>query len=1067
MLKIFYSPLNEISSNGVIELLKSRDKTKRHIIITPDRASLNYEKKIFSLTNESSFFDVSVTTLTRFCNSVISKYGQQKKVLSKMSGVAIVKKILLENKNSFKIFKRNVSFKNFAFDVYNILCMFKSNNITPAQILCDVVGDTLKDKLFDLDLIYNEYEKYLQTEFTDSFNRLNLCKSLISKDNFSDTNIYLLHFDDFTKQAYAIIEKLMKCANDVYVSTTFAKSSNDKRNAGIYLNNIYYSLIDIAKNNDVPYELSQIKFDEKSEFAHLCNNALGLKTNKFSNVAEKIEINEYSNLAEEIRGVVAQIKMAILNGKRYNDFAILVPSLMQNKKLIEDILKEYDVKYFIDENEQMVDSLVSQYILNVLDLKVKMQKECFLNVLKSVFFTADDDEIFEYENHINKYGIKGKGLLDCSNFKFNENLLCYNNFINTQCKTAGEYINGLLNLLQETGFENTLEILLAKYFENNDLLAYKKLQHIKNKLDEIFNEILNVMSDVELDAKTFKEIFECYLENVSIVMPPILADAVFVGDIVNSYLNKRNNVFILSFNDGIVPNFASDDGIITDDEIATMSLDKRLSPSVNFVNKKTKFKVFESLFLADEKLTLSYHIKSGISDCYPSAYLVDIAKFMNINIVNKSLMFNEVEHQSVGFNKENLIFNNFNKRTALKNLLKNIKLFETYKDNKNYITLISTLKDSIRDDLFYNNICFKNEIQNLKKHNFFEKGYCGVSELEKYYRCPYMHYVDYGLRLYEDESEDVKANIIGNIIHEFLKIAVPKLMEEDVNILTLRDEILSVLFAKKEYEHIVLNKNNNFLLKELYEECGRICEVILHVNKHSSFKPKEYEKKFTNESVLDVIINGKKLSLIGFIDRIDEYDNKLMVLDYKTGNSSFSDYSDVFYGKKMQLIVYLMALNDKNKVPVGAFYMPISNSFSKQDKKDIYKLKGIVNTENISLVSFDDGLNMPGYNSDIIPVGTDNKASIKQNNNFYKNMCLNNQQMQILYDYVKQMLKEAALNIFEGNIKPQPLSGGNITECEYCKYKGMCNFNLMYKNKFKKMEKKISVSDLIKKEDDE
>ena len=74
MLKIYYSALNQISSESVIKSLKNRDRTKKHIIITPDRASLKYEKQLFSITEESSFFDVTVTTLSRFCNNVIKKY---------------------------------------------------------------------------------------------------------------------------------------------------------------------------------------------------------------------------------------------------------------------------------------------------------------------------------------------------------------------------------------------------------------------------------------------------------------------------------------------------------------------------------------------------------------------------------------------------------------------------------------------------------------------------------------------------------------------------------------------------------------------------------------------------------------------------------------------------------------------------------------------------------------------------------------------------------------------------------------------------------------------------------
>ena len=46
---IYYSQLNSIAADGLIKTLHNRDKSQKHIIITPDKSSLYFERKMFFL----------------------------------------------------------------------------------------------------------------------------------------------------------------------------------------------------------------------------------------------------------------------------------------------------------------------------------------------------------------------------------------------------------------------------------------------------------------------------------------------------------------------------------------------------------------------------------------------------------------------------------------------------------------------------------------------------------------------------------------------------------------------------------------------------------------------------------------------------------------------------------------------------------------------------------------------------------------------------------------------------------------------------------------------------------
>ncbi len=1064
MLKIFYSSLNSIASDGLLKSLKNRDKSKRHIIITPDRASLSYEKKLFSVLGESSFFDVQTTTLSRFCNNIIKKTGRSKKILSMMSGVALVKKILLEQKDNLKAFKKNVEFKNFASDIYNIICMFKSNNATPISVLKEGASSTLRLKLADLDLIYNEYEKYLQSDFMDVFNRLTLCKTLISKQAFKDTCVYFVQFDDFTKQAYGIIEKLVQCSEQVAVATTFAKSNEHKRNGNIYVNNIFYDLVSMAKMLNISYDIIEVKPQLSEEFLHLNNNAFGYKCNILPKPSSAIKVLKFDTFEQEITGIASKIKYEIINGAKYNDYCILVPNLKNKKNIIEKCLNKFELPYFMDESECIKNNIICRYLLGLSGLFDRISKNELLSLLKSPFACCENSSLVQYEDFITRYGLEGHSLLytkDNVDYNF---LLPFKKLIDGVGKKhpIHFYIRKLNDFLQETNFSEKLDELLKVYFDANDVLEYRKLENVKNKVTNIFDEMQNVMADYLCSPKVFYEIFEGYLESNSITMPPLLADSVFVGDVVNSYVDKHENIYICCANEGELPAFSSDDGILTDAEIAMMG-EEKLNPTVQLVNKKSKFKLFEMLFSATKSLTFTFHTRAQGNDCYLTNFVIDIVRFMNINIVNAGLHFNQIENNMLGLNKQNILFNNLNKQTSIESLLEMIKLNDIYCKNKNYITLISSLKQSVENDQIINNYNFNNAFKNVKGSQlFFANGKCGVSEFENFYRCPYMHFVDYGLHLKPKEDGEVRPLEIGNIIHEFLKIALPLLLKNPDDLEQIVNTVLDEILQKDKYVFVLKNKQNSFVVKSLYGECKRIMEAFVYVNQHSKYKPAYFEMPFKNTSIFNKIYMDKDLSLVGIIDRVDGYENCFNVIDYKTGSSHFDDFTDIFYGKKLQLVVYLMSFSDNNLyIPTGAFYLPITNDFSLKDGKDKYKLKGIINKETACFENFDDRLSSAKYNSDIVSIGTDKDGKIKTKNNYYNNLCLTNSEQETLFKFVVEKLRNGAVQILEGTITPAPLKLDNRCECDYCKYKGLCNFNPLYQNDFVNMEAKPNVASLF------
>ena len=130
---------NEMNNEYIFSLLKNRDKQKKHIIIAPDRSLFSIEQRLFDETNESCFFDVSVTSISKLSKSLL--INEKKNVLTKQSGVALVKKILNDKKDNLSVFKKSFSYMGFASSLFETICLYKS--------CCLSIDDIYVDDLLD------------------------------------------------------------------------------------------------------------------------------------------------------------------------------------------------------------------------------------------------------------------------------------------------------------------------------------------------------------------------------------------------------------------------------------------------------------------------------------------------------------------------------------------------------------------------------------------------------------------------------------------------------------------------------------------------------------------------------------------------------------------------------------------------------------------------------------------------------------------------------------------------------------------------------------------------------
>ncbi len=277
-----------------------------------------------------------------------------------------------------------------------------------------------------------------------------------------------------------------------------------------------------------------------------------------------------------------------------------------------------------------------------------------------------------------------------------------------------------------------------------------------------------------------------------------------------------------------------------------------------------------------------------------------------------SYHFNRLLHRAKNvyllYNTENDVFGNGEKSRFITQL-------EINRDNLNH-RLISSNVPVISEQP---KIIFKSDILINDLKLLAEKG-LSPSSIATYIYNPIDFYYQKILKIKEVEEveETVAVNTMGTVIHNVLE----SLYEPFVGHVLTKDSILSMLKNsdhivetnfEKEYENGDITKGKNKLIFEVSKKyVSRFLNQELNdVNSGKQIKIRGLEQRISTNILIDSVPFPIKIN--GIIDRIDEVDGVLRILDYKTGMVSESDLKisdfniikeDYKHTKALQVLLY-------------------------------------------------------------------------------------------------------------------------------------------------------------------
>ena len=1073
---------SEYCYNEISEKVKENSKI---LVITPEQFSFTAEKKLMDALSAEAVLNAEVVTFSRMAYRVINEIGGRTETnLSKCGKIMLIYSILNNCKKDLKFLGKtdeNVDM------VETAITEFKKHGISVEQLKKETENQEdiyLKNKLNDINIIYEKFQEQIAEKYIDETDLLTILAQNVDKvDDFKDNLIYIDEFSGFTSQEYDIIKKLLKIAKQVTV-TICTDSIHDVKNPDI---DIFYSN-QITTNKILQLaEESQIKVEEVNleknyrfktpELKHLEQNLYNLKSKIYSEEVKNISLFLAKNQYSEIEQVAKNIfKLVRDENYRYKDISIITKNIDTYANLARVIFEKYDIPIFIDENRDLNQNIIIQYVLSILEIFIKnWSYESIFNYLKTGLNDIEEDELFKLEKYCIKWGIK--------NNKWKKEFT-YGNFdekekaeIERLEQIRKNIVDPLVKLKKEIDENKTAKgISKAIYQFLVDQEITKKIRQKQNELEEkglidlsheyessinivinLLDEIVLVFKDDKITIDKFAQILRVGLKNSNLTKIPGTQDQVIMGDVDRSRSHKVKATFIIGLNDGIFPSINKDEGFLNDEdreilkshgiELAKGTIDKLYEDNFN---------IYKTFTTAEQKLYLSY----------PSSDMQGKALRPSILVNRIKKIYPKLSEESDVIESKSEILNT---KTTYEELINNISklreneiekiwyyVYNYYKKDENWN---NKLEQSLKG-LNYSNLPEKIEQKNIDKL-YGNKLSTSISKLEQYRRCPFSYFLQYGLKIKPQEELKVKSFDTGTFMHEVIDEVFEIIKEEKIKLEDITEDKISEIVDKIIDEELLQNKNYIFTSTAKYRVLViRLKKIIKKALKYiiqslisSEFNvlgtELEFDDKGKYKTIKLQLENGKNVEITGKIDRVDTAQNEdgkyLRIIDYKSSIKNI-DLNEVYAGLQIQLLTYLDAVcKEEDLMPAGILYFSLMEQMIDTDKnmeleqieeriRKSFKMKGLILAD-IKVVKLHDKNLENGY-SNLVPAYI-SKSGLSEG----KSSCVSKEQFKDLQDYMYIVIKQISNEILSGNIDLKPFYKNKKTPCSYCDYKSICNFN--------------------------
>ncbi|USG64916.1 helicase-exonuclease AddAB subunit AddB [Brevibacillus ruminantium] len=1095
------------------------------ILLVPEQASFQAEYTLATIPGLGGVIGTQVLSFGRLAHRLLQEMGDLTLVPVDELGKQMVLRLMLERyREELQVFKRAASQPGFTAQLGRLISECKSYGVSFTHTEnVDWGSGTLNQKIHDLRLIMNAYEAHLAQGYWDADDILNRIAVMVKDSAYiAQAEVYIDGFSGFTNQELRVIEQLMIHAKQVTIALCLdpAERNDSPDELGLFHPTLrtYQNLEKMAKEAGVEVRLP-ILLTEGRRFAsspwlrqleqqYFAWGDPGMPP--ASGRTDEVSLLSAANRRAEVEAVALQIlELARKEGYRWGEMAILLRELGTYADELSTVFTDYGIPFFLDQKRSVMHHPLMELIRSALEVVVgKWRYEAVFRCLKTDLITpVERDEqsgesergllkrvrrdIDLLENYVLAHGVFGSYWMDDKPWRFGgEQKAAEDQAIDVmrkiysapllqlqlelsqaESKDVRSLTTALYRFLVHLDVPGKLEKWQQKAEGSGELEDAQMHGQVWNGLMKLFDQIVEVMGEEQMDLTTFAGVLDSGLESIELGLVPPALDQVLVGSMERSRQPDVRALFLLGVNEGVIPLRPKEDGVLDEAERERLAeLGLELAPTAKQRLMAEPFLLYQAMSRPSERLYLS----CALADEEGKA-LLPSSVFTRVREVLPDASYRFFYNEPSG-NAEEDLFLLGTPRRVFRHLL---TLVREMKQSGNlpvfwwevYDWFLRHSPSSGREAWLLSGLRYTNRPSLLDKNTsqalYGTELKMSVSRLERFQTCPFSHFSSHGLRLKERQLYKLERFDVGELFHASLKRAVEKMNEDNLewgrlteeNSMQLARDVVDELVPATRSSILTRTARYRYLAGKLKRAVGRAIYVLGEHAKRSRFAPVGLEIAFGPGGELPGLdlrlTNGVHVQLIGRIDRVDQsLDGEvpyLRVIDYKSSPKQLV-LSDVFNGLNLQLLVYLDVVVThaeewlgKKAEMAGVFYYQVADPFvtakrllsseeAAKERAKKLRMKGLMLADP-ELARMMDAQVEQGA-SELLPFELKKDGSLSS-----RSSVATADQFQALQGFVRDTVKELSTRMTDGDIQISPYVSGTLTACERCAYQAVCQFD--------------------------
>ncbi len=844
-------------------------------------------------------------------------------------------------------------------------------------------NEPLAGKLKDLGTVIGTFETSLRTLFDNGDEELDrLCELVRERGDtlFGKSCFYVDSFTDFTAQELEVLRALMGCVEDI--SFTFPLTHAGER--GIHLASpvaTHRRLLRMANELGLCVSYTNADTDAPKTAREYLSRYLFDMTAKPAPFAlmknPDVEFLRCADPYEQAEAAVAVIHRLVREGCRYRDIAVVLRDATASVGILDAAMERDGIPFFLAEKTDITLRPLVKLILLCLRIRLYgWRSEDVIAYLKTGLCGLSADEVNLLEEYTRVWSPRGEAEFS---HPFTKNPDGYT----VERSERGERILAMANRARERFVPPLLTLFAALDRAENaegmcralyeflctlqvaeqmkELAKARLLSGERREAEELsrlytvtvqaIEELCAALGKQPLSIAQFSQALRLIFSRTDIGIIPTSCDEVTVGSAPMLRTDHPRHVLVLGLNEGEFPRALSDDGLISDAEMAHLAEYGLEFPSGLAERASDElFYLFRAFRAPSESLTLFWtDCAADGRACTPS---IAVERAMTLLPLVHATVFGTLEKECTIFTPQAALDRLCELDPGTRDLLSGAFYYTPESESVTFpgqeelqISVLdgSPLKSPV--DLSTPVVDTKASISQDTAARLFADASLSPSRLESYSRCHFSYFCEKILKLRTEKKGALSLGDLGNFLHYVLEGVMLAVKREGKAFSAWseaeRNELIARICEKYRADLAAngapLSPRTSSLMARLTTLAELVVSNLFEEFSDSSFVPvlTEFDLKNLHAPVpaganatykndfgditryalymeKNPCDEDKTPPLAGKADRLDLWnapsgESFLRVVDYKTGTREFSP-EDIKNGYSLQMPLYLQAL---------------------------------------------------------------------------------------------------------------------------------------------------------------